>query len=281
MTVTRLGSPASPPVVSVVLAIHRESPFLGEAIGSVLGQVDVDLELVLVVNGGNDALRDRLLEDHRGDGRVVVVFTELAGLAYALNVGISVARGEFIARADADDVSHPSRLQRQVEFLRKNPEVGIVGCRVRLIGADSRPIRGRAIKFCGTDDEIRRVLPYRNPLIHPALTFRRQLLLEMRGYCYGHMSEDHELFLRVARTRWRFANLDETLFDYRRHPDQITNAANARDHFVEISGFLFTEFLRSGSPKFLFGMMVVFPPLRRLRNLARRLLHGPGYEGRV
>lgn len=279
LTVTRPGGEAGEVRVSVLLAVHRDSSYLDEAIASVLRQEGVSFELVIIANGGNEELRRRLVEAHGRDPRVVIVGCDLAGLAFALNLGINVARGDYIARADADDLSHPSRLRKQAAFLDAHPKVGIVGSRVRLIGPDSAPIEGRTLEFCGTDREIRRRLPYKNTLIHPALMFRREVLMQMRGYCYGHMSEDHELFLRVARTQWEFANLDEVLFDYRRHPEQITNAGRARDHFVEISGFLWTEFLRTGSPKYLLGMAVVFPPARRLRNAFRRLLYGRRYDG--
>lgn len=120
--------------------------------------------------------------------------------------------------------------------------------------------------FYENDNSIRSVLPYRNPLLHPCLMIKKSLLYDLGGYKYGHMSEDHELFIRAARfPEVKFHNLNKVLFQYRRHSNQITSILNAEKNFYEICGFLFTEFLLTKNPKYILGMFIVHPSIRRLR----------------
>jgi glycosyltransferase involved in cell wall biosynthesis len=261
------------PRVSIVMAIHEDTPFLEEAVRSVLAQAYRDFEFVVVANGASDALWQRL----RGfaDPRIRLVRTRMRGFAFALNVGISESRGEYLARMDADDVVESAKLGRQVDFLDRHPRVGLVGSWVTLIDEQGRPLDRKAARFT-TDAEIRRVLPYRNPLIHATLLFRRKLLLEAQGYLHGHMSEDHELFIRIARRREvEFANIPEELYRYRKHAGQATSLERSKEAYWGIASFLFAEFLRTKNPKYLLGIGVVHP-WRRLLASGARSLRGRG-----
>jgi hypothetical protein len=111
-------------------------------------------------------------------------------------------------------------------------------------------------------------------MLHPALMIRRKYLINVGGYRYGHMSEDHELFIRLSRDKdLQFENLEDLLFSYRRHADQITNIKHAHKHFSEITGFLITEFLLSGNPKYIIGSIAIFPWIRRMRMLLKNLFN--------
>jgi len=104
------------------------------------------------------------------------------------------------------------------------------------------------------------------------LMFRSDLLLSLKGYAYGHTSEDHELFLRVARlTGYKFYNIPDLLFYYRRHTFQLSTNKVASSAFKNISGFLFTEFLYEKDPKYIFGMIASHPLMRSLRALYRKI----------
>ena len=269
-----LSSSETMPYVSVIMAVNKSHSFLADAINSILDQDYIDFEFIIIVNGESFILYEQLTLEYSYDARVKLYYTELSGLAFALNLGISHARGRYIARMDSDDISLLDRLSKQVEFLDMNTDITVLGCKVELIDEMSNVVT-RKLSFCETNEAIRRALPYRNSLIHPALMFRRSALIECQGYKYGNMSEDHELFLRMARDdKNKFYNLNLVLFQYRRHPDQITNTKYMMKHFVEISGFLFTEFLLTKSPLYLFGMLVIHPLVRKTRMILRKLFYG-------
>ena len=106
-------------------------------------------------------------------------------------MGIGESYGEYIARMDSDDISLPERFEEQVRYLDENKDVDVLGCRVRLIDSVSESLE-RSYPYFQSNRDIRRVLPFRNPLMHPALMFRKSVLLSVQGYKYGHTSEDHE-----------------------------------------------------------------------------------------
>jgi glycosyltransferase involved in cell wall biosynthesis len=256
------------------MAVDKDNPFLDIAIKSILEQTLENFEFIIVVDGRNPKLLEKIQKEYKADPRVILLIDKLGGLAFSLNLGIASARGQYLARMDADDVSKLNRLQAQADYLDSHVDVSVLGSRVELIDSNTVVI-DRDYRFYETDKEIRRVLSFRNPLVHPALMFRRTALLNVQGYKYGHSSEDHEMFLRMARDRSvKFHNLDQILFQYRRHGAQATRPERMKWHFVEISGFLFTEFLLDKSPKHIFGMLIIHPWVRKTRLLFRRLATG-------
>lgn len=256
-------------LVSVLLPISRMDRFFGPAFESLLSQTYQNLEIIILANGMHDDEFDRLRSVCQVEERVKLIRLGLRGLAFALNYGISIARGALIARMDSDDISLSNRIQLQVEFLKKNPDHGVVGGRVVLIDENGTRIP-RSYRFFEKDEEIRRVLPYRNPLCHPALMFRKAALLSIDGYKFGFMSEDHEMFLRLMSVGVKFHNIDVPIFKYRRHSAQITDISKSWRHFAEISGFMLMHFLLAPNLKFLVGAGAVFPPIRKLRNMCLR-----------
>jgi glycosyltransferase involved in cell wall biosynthesis len=263
------------PRVSVVMAVNRIDAFLGSAMESVLNQTFKEFEFLIIVDASCPGLISKVMEFGAGDDRIKILTARLGGgLAFSLNMGIAESKGEYIARMDGDDVSRLQRLQAQVQYLDENPDVDVVGCRVQLIDANSEKVK-RDYPYFKTNEQIRRVLPFRNPLPHPALMFRKRALLAVQGYKYGHHSEDHELFIRMARNpKVRFYNLDQVLYEYRRHGLQVTHADRMKWHYAEVSGFLYTEFLLTHSPKYLFGMFVIHPWIRRTRLAFRKWFTG-------
>jgi len=263
------------PRVSVVMGVNRADPFLRSAVDSILKQTFTDFEFLIVIDAKCPALGSEILDVCGHDPRVrTLEAPSLGGLAYALNMGIGEARGEFVARMDGDDISRLDRLEEQVRYLEQNQDVAVVGCRAQLIDEESAKVT-RSYPYFRSNEEIRKVLPFRNPLLHPALTFRKSALLAVGGYKYGHTSEDHEMFIRMARNpKIKFHNLDKELYEYRRHNAQGTGLHRMKVSYVEISGFLFTEFLLTRSPKYVFGMFVVHPWVRRMRMNFRRWRYG-------
>jgi glycosyltransferase involved in cell wall biosynthesis len=265
------SSDRAAPRVSVILPVNRYHRYLQPAIESILHQSYTDFELLVVAEVESFPKEDVILKLARNDPRVrVIPLTINAGLSLPMNVGLMEARGEFIARMDSDDLSMPDRLESQVLFLEFHTDVVAVGARVGLIDGEGR-LLDRNFPFYETDRQIRRILPIRNPMPHPVVTFRRNALIGVGSYKYSFFGDDWELFLRIVRNpAAKLHNLDQVLLQYRRHGDQETSTDRLDRAFVELSTVLFSEFLRTWSPRYLLGILLKVPALLRIRNKLRR-----------
>lgn len=197
------------PLVSVVMPTWNAAAFLQDAIDSVLSQSLSDFELICVDDHSSDQTVDCL--SGYSDLRLRVLANKGQGMAAALNTGLKEARGDLIARMDADDVAHPQRLAMQVRFLDANPGITLCGTQVHLFGMEEgplmMPLRAEAI---------RTALIFGTPFIHPTIMFRRSLIDQ--GYLYNEgftLAQDYELWARVV-PKFKCANLPEVLLQMRR-----------------------------------------------------------------
>jgi len=257
------------PLVSILMAVNRLDTFLDASIKSMLEQTLDNFEFIIVANNCEDGLWVYL---HTfTDPRIRLFRISLGGLSNALNFGICQARAKNIARMDADDISLSNRLQVQYDFMLDHPSIVLVGCDSLLIDEQGKAL-DQKFKFYENNMAIRNMLSIRNTILHPAIMVKTSLMMQMGGYKYGHMSEDHELFIRIARNKNNhFHNIKQVLFCYRRHSGQITDISYARKNFCEISGFLFTEFLLTLNFKYIIGMLVVSPLGRHALSFGRKL----------
>jgi len=201
--------------VSVVMPVYNGERFVGEAIESILGQTYRDLELIVIDDGSSDRTPDVIAHYARRDARVIAKHHPVnRGFAEALNTGCREARGTFIARMDADDVSLPQRFERQIAYLRAHPDVGAVGSAMQII--DDRGVRGRVKSYPLGSGQAAWSMLFFNSLAHPSVMMRRTLLEAAGWYpagCVGG-TEDYAVFLGLS---WesRIANLPEVLLLYR------------------------------------------------------------------
>ena len=206
----------STPEVSVVLSVRNGGADLPKAIDSILVQTFEDFELIAINNGSTDGTRSYL--DSIADPRVRVFHQADAGLAAALNRGISLARGRYIARQDHDDLADPSRIAKQVEFLDGHPDHALVGTRAEIWIGD-RP-SGRFHDHPTEDAELRFALLFNNYFVHSSVMTRKAALDRVGVYTTDparQPPEDYELWSRIAR-HYRVANLPERLTVYREVP---------------------------------------------------------------
>lgn len=251
--------------LTILMPVYEISQFLSVAIDSLKKQTFKDYVCnILTPNLSEDDTR-KLQNLISEDSRFSIHKLSLSGIAFALNYGLNITKTKYLARMDADDISHNSRLEKQIDFLEKNPGYVVVGCKVQLVNGEGHVINNN-FKFFENNREIRKALRYRNPMCHPALVFRTETLLENKGYLYGNNCEDHELFLRIARNpNSKFKNLSECLFSYRRHDDQLTDIKYAKNAYCNIAGFMFTEFLLTFKLTYLVGIFAYHPILRKIR----------------
>ena len=206
------------PAVSVLMAVRDGAPWVGEAVGSVLGQTAGDLELIVIDDGSRDAT-PALLDAVR-DPRLRVERRAPLGLTAALNRALALARAPLLARLDADDVALPERLARQRAFMDAHVEVGLLGGGAREVDAAGREL---AVRLPPTDDTaLRAALIRRNPFIHSAVMARRALVEAAGGYDESvPVAQDYDLWMRLAPLT-RLASLPEVLVVRRLLPDRVS-----------------------------------------------------------
>ena len=195
------------PVVTVVLPARNEERRIAKAVESILGQTLSNWELVIVDDGSTDGTA-RVVESFEDD-RIELVRITPSGVSRALNRGLAAASAPLVARQDADDVSLPERLERQVEFLQARPDVAVVGSAWIEVNAAGRRVRPRAGFLAGRVDS---VLADFNPLTHPTVVFRKKVVLAAGGYDDRlRFAQDYDLWLRLARLGHPIWNLEEPL----------------------------------------------------------------------
>ena len=208
------------PDVSVVLSVRNGGTDLPKAIATILQQSFLNFELIAINNGSTDQTADFL--DRIEDRRVRVFHQSDAGLAAALNRGISLARGRYIARQDHDDWALPTRIEQQVRFLDAHPDYALVGTRAEIWIGDHPT--GRFHDHPTDDAALRFELLFNNPFVHSSVMIRKAALDHVGGYTTDparQPPEDYELWSRIAR-RFRVANLPERLTIYREIPSSMS-----------------------------------------------------------
>lgn len=205
------------PLVTVLLPVYNAELYIAEAVESILRQTFRDFEL-LVMNDGSKDKSSEIIRSFK-DERVRLVENESnLRLIATLNKGIKLAKGKYIARMDADDVSLPDRLQKQVSFMQAHPEVGVCGTWFESLGAPRK-----VVKYPEGDAAIRIMMLYQTPFCHPSVIVRKEVLekndiLFSPDFIHG---EDYEMWIRLS-PHTRFANIPEVLLQYRLHENSVS-----------------------------------------------------------
>ena len=203
------------------MPVYNAEKYVGEAVESILAQTFRDFEFIIVNDGSTDASLSIVQEYARRDPRIRVISRPNTGIVGALNDGLALCSRTFVARMDADDVSRPERLARQVAYLQDHSDCVAVGCRLLLTDPDGLPLFAPPV-ITDHDAIDRSFLAGQGGVVpHPAAVFRRAALLQVGGYRSEYeYCEDYDLFLRVAE-RGRLANLQDTLYENRQHASSV------------------------------------------------------------
>ena len=217
---------ASAPDVSVLMPVFDAAATLCEALDSMLAQTLRDIEIVAVDDGSRDASLEILRNYQTRDPRVRVVALRHAGLVAALNAGLRHCRAPLVARMDADDISHPERLEKQSALLSRERELGVVGCLVQAFPA-AQVGEGFRIYLewqnrLRLHDDICREIFIESPITHPSACVRREHLEALGGYADCGWPEDYDLWLRLHAAGVRFGKVPEVLFSWREHGNRLT-----------------------------------------------------------
>lgn len=223
------------PKVTVLLPTYQSESYLSETLKSVFLQTYGDYELMVV----DDASSDRTLQILRGvrDSRLHVIQGRRKGLADALNLGVTSAKGDYIARIDADDLMTPDRLEKQVTYMDAHPEVAVCGGWQQYFGLSTFL---HAPPFSA--EQCRANLLFRCDLCHSTVMMRKSTLIENGLYYDGRFAaEDFELWTRVLDFG-QIVNLPQVLGYYREHGNSITT--EKRQRLIRENGIIVAATLR-------------------------------------
>jgi glycosyltransferase involved in cell wall biosynthesis len=204
------------PKVTVLMPVFNGALYLREAMDSILRQSFADFEFLIIDDGSTD--QSMSIVNSYDDSRINLLENgRNMGLVYTLNRGLDLAKGEFIARMDCDDISLPERFEKQLKFMERHPEVGVCGGWIEYFMG-----RQLVLKLPVSDAEIKKILPADNPIANPTVMMRTKVIKNQPIYYdpqYPYAG-DYELWLRLAAVTC-FANIPEVLLKYRIHPKQI------------------------------------------------------------
>src|SRR4051794_6460824 len=169
------------PAVSIIMAVYNAEEFLAAAVESILAQTFRDFEFIVIDDGSTDRSAELLRKYAEKDNRLRLISRPNKGLTASLNEGVQLARGELIARMDADDVARADRLQIQVDYLRAHPEVVLLGGAYELIDGAGRMLT--TIRPPSDDATLQEhALSGRTPICHPLAMMRRDAVIRAGGY---------------------------------------------------------------------------------------------------
>lgn len=212
------------PLVSVIMAVFNQENYVKHAIESILSQTYDNFEFLIVDDGSTDgttAICDKYA--HKVSRIRIFHNKSNLGLTRSLNIGLRSARGKYIARMDADDVSLAERLETQVTYLESHPEIGLAGSYYSEIDSNGNIIK-ETVEFPVAPIIINWHLCFENPIPHPPIMVRKELLDKLGGYNENYsFSQDYELFTRLS-IHTKMTNIPEVLFHWRVHENSVSRS---------------------------------------------------------
>ncbi|MBD3241517.1 MAG: glycosyltransferase [Chitinivibrionales bacterium] len=206
------------PYISVVMPVYNAAATLEAALASVLSQDEHAIDLIAVDDGSSDGSAELLERAAAADRRVRMLHQPHGGIVAALNAGLELSRGRYIARMDADDRSLPGRLSGQRRLLDTDMSTGLVSCLVAFDQEEHNQGYRRYAEWTNsmiTHEQIHRNRFIESPLAHPTVMFRRELIERHGGYADGDFPEDYELWLRWLDAGVRMQKVPSVLYHWR------------------------------------------------------------------
>ena len=230
--------PINNPQVSVLMPVYNSEKYLREAIDSILNQIFPDFEFIIILDPSNDSSQ-AIIESY-ADPRIILIKNDvIMGLPRSLNRGLDVARGEYVARMDADDISLSERLEKQVAFMEMHSEIDLCGTWIKYFGE-----KDLVLAFPTDGATIRCKLLFENNIAHPSVIIRRSILVENNLFYNPAFIEVEDYdFWRRCSSYLSFANLGEILLLYRLHPEQAGKSDFVRQQ--KFAGLVRLEELKS------------------------------------
>jgi len=214
------------PKVSVVIPVHNAEATVESALRSMIRQTMREIEMIVVDDGSTDSTPETLESLRRDDPRIRIMRSPHRGIIHALNAGLALCESDLVARMDADDISHPRRLELQAELMWARPEVSVCSSLVRMF--PRKELLGGLVRYEGwlnslmTPDRIAGDIFVESPVAHPSVMLRTRELIEIGGYREMGWAEDYDLWLRYHAAGKHFAKVEETLLFWRQAEGRLT-----------------------------------------------------------
>jgi len=210
------------PFVTVLMAVYNGERWLAESITSILNQTFNNFEFIIINDGSIDSSSQILNHFANEDPRIRIFNKENSGLADSLNYGLAEARGEWVARIDADDICNSQRLQKQIEYIRSDADLVLVGAGLVII--DKNGLKSEAYHYPDKHDSIMRRLYKGLPFFaHSSAFFKLNVVQELGGYrTQFKRSQDQDLWLRLGQVG-KISCARDPLVLIRKHDEQISN----------------------------------------------------------
>ncbi len=204
--------------VTVLMSVYNGEKYLREAVDSILNQTFKDFEFIIINDGSTDKTL-KILNSYNDPRMKIINNKKNIGLTRSLNKGLSIAKGEYIARQDSDDISMPERLEKQVDFLERNKTVGLIGTYSYIINGKGRILyKSKSSR----SEDISKNLIRGNVFAHGSVMFRKFLLEKVGAYREEFKtSQDYDLWLRLIEITKAF-RISEFLYKWRLLPDSIS-----------------------------------------------------------
>lgn len=217
--------------ISVVMSVYNESDdWISASVESILNQTFKNFEFIIVVDSPNQRIQILLEKYRKIDERIIILQNSSnRGLVYSLNRGIKKSTGKYIARMDADDISHLDRLEKEIAELRQK-KVDFIFSEIDLIDEDGEKIKIRNSKSVNAS-QMKKIMKYGNISNHPTWLFKREIFDSINGYRNIPNCEDQDFILRAILKGFKIHKIGESLLDYRIRSSSISRM-NALDQFL-------------------------------------------------
>ncbi|MBI2269451.1 MAG: glycosyltransferase family 2 protein [Bacteroidetes bacterium] len=233
------------PLVSILLPVYNAEPYIHNSIQSILDQTYSNWELIIVDDGSTDHSVE--VAEAFKDKRIQILKKSNSGMADSLNKAMAIAKGDYIARQDADDISLPERLEKQIRFMLKNTEIGLLGTWSGIINEKGESTR-QFHKHPLSSPELKCDLFFDNPFVHSSAIFKRNVIDGCGVYdtTINSLVQDFEYWFRISR-KYDVANIGEVLHQYRQLKSGISfstsdfNAVVAKQSAENMKKVLGTE----------------------------------------
>lgn len=223
------------PRISVLMTAYNAEEFLRGSVQSILAQSFSDFEFIIINDGSTDSTGEILHRFSQQDPRIKLLHQDRTGLTRSLNHGLRLCSGDLVARMDADDISHPARLAKQLAFMDAHPGTSVLGCRYRMISSGGKAL-GYSPKALAREHEAMWRLPLGSTLPHPGVILRREAILQAGGYDEQRQhAEDYDLWCRLVQAGHHITNLPDCLLDYRTHPMQVSSIHSDRQRAISLA----------------------------------------------
>jgi len=245
------------PLCSVVMSVYNGEEYLKESIDSILQQSYVNFEFIIIDDASTDSSLE-IIQSYDEPRIILIQNNKNLFLAASLNKGIRIAKGDYIVRMDADDVSMPERLMKQVSFMELNPQVGISGTCSEIIGYGM----GHG-NYSQDDQTIKFKLLHECHLLHPTLIIRKELIFDNDLFYNEEFrkNQDYELFLRGIDIT-EYANLPDVLIEYRHTEENIKRESyNQQENIFGIQKQIFLKI----------GVEITATELELYKNINRQI----------